>query len=101
EPIRCRIPRASSSFATRLPVLPVPPMIRVCFVLCSIVRLLGVCALKRADEAELAPCTDASLRPRNQDIVASMQGRKPRPAALQWDDVRLFLALQRARTVGE
>src|SRR3954462_4919710 len=47
-----------------------------------------------------ASCIDASPGPRMQISVASMQRQNPLLADLQWDDVRLFLALCRSRTVG-
>src|SRR3569623_1406335 len=47
--------------------------------------------------AQHARCSGAAKRPTIQGIVASMQRT---PEALSWDDVRLFLALYRSRTVG-
>jgi DNA-binding transcriptional LysR family regulator len=47
----------------------------------------------------MQPCTNASPRPIKQTTIAKMQ-REISAEKLAWDDVKLFLALCRSRTVG-
>src|SRR5215813_2726871 len=75
-------PRARNRSATRRPVFPLPPTINVFHA----VFIEGLLPFGRRP----IPCTFAWLHAFMLHIIASMQ----------WDDVRLFLALHRARTVG-
>src|SRR6478609_1215985 len=51
-------------------------------------------------QPEDGQCTGASPAAFLPGMIAFMQGKKPPHEPVGWDEVRLFLALCRARTVG-